>query len=305
MPVVLEAASASGKQKFLDRVRTVLRANRYSLRTEDSYVQWIRRFILFHQKRHPQDMGGPEVAAFLSHLAVEESVAASTQNQALSALLFLYQQVLERDLPFLGEVERARVSRHVPVVLTREETMTVLNAMDGETGLMARALYGGGLRLMECLRLRVKDVDFGYGQVIVREGKGGKDRVTMLPQKLREPLRLHLEKVRAIHAEDLAEGFGEVFLPDALDRKFPNAAKEWIWQWVFPAGKRSTDPRSGMIRRHHYGEKNLQHAVKGAVLRAGVHKKASPHTFRHSFATICWKRGMTFGRCRNYSGTRM
>jgi integron integrase len=277
--------SAESRPKLLDQVRAKLRLKHYSLRTEKAYVDWIRRFILFHGKRHPREMGAEEVVAFLSHLAVERTVAASTQNQALAALLFLYREVLEVDLPWLHGLERAKRPQRLPTVLTARETGAVLDRLDGTLALLARLLYGTGMRLMEGVRLRVKDVDFAMRQITVRDGKGGKDRVTMLPAALAEPLAAHLQRVRALHAADLAEGGGEVWLPDALAVKYPNAAKEWGWQYVFPARSLSVDPRSGARRRHHLDEKALQRAVKKAAGEAGLAKPVSPHTLRHSFAT--------------------
>ncbi len=271
--------------KLLDQVRAKLRTRHYSLRTEQAYCDWIRRFILFHGKRHPVDMSAQEVESFLSHLAVERTVAASTQNQAKSALLFLYREVLNSDLPWLDNITKAKASQRLPVVLTREEVTRLLIHLDGTHWLMASLLYGTGMRLMECLRLRVKDVDFARREILVRDGKGMKDRVTMLPTTVSEPLQQHLERTRAIHAEDLTPGFGEVYLPDALARKYPSAAKSWGWQYVFPSAARSTDPRSGVVRRHHADEKRLQRAIKRAVQLAGVAKPASTHTLRHSFAT--------------------
>ena len=288
------------KPKLLDRVRGVLRVGRYSLRTEEAYLQWIRRFILFHRKRHPAEMGEEQISEFLTHLAAERNVAAATQNQALSALLFLYQQVLERKLQFL-RVERSSRPPKLPVVLTKEEVRTVLAHLKGNYRLMAELLYGSGLRLMECVRLRVKDIDFGYGQIIVRDGKGLKDRVTMLPLELAPQLRRHLEWVREMHKQDLALGAGEVYLPFALDRKYRGAARSWMWQYVFPASQLSVDPRGEQngrgteapptLRRHHVHEKNLQNAVKLAIRAAGVNKAASCHTLRHSFATHLLENG--------------
>jgi integron integrase len=271
----------------------VIRAKYYSRRTEEAYLHWCRRFILFHGKRHPREMGAEEIGAFLSHLANEGMVAASTQNQALSALLFLYKHVLAEDLPWMGAEVFERVSRpaRLPVVFTRQETSAVLDRMHGSYRLMAQLLYGGGLRLMECLRLRVKDVDFGYHQIVVRDGKGARDRVTLLPESLQEVLRLHLARVKTLHEQDLAEGFGRVYLPFALARKYPGAECAWAWQYIFPAGKRSHDPRSEAVQRHHVGEKNLQNAVKEAIRSAGVSKAASCHTFRHSFATHLLENG--------------
>jgi integron integrase len=270
--------------KLLDRVRWHLRVKRYSVRTETAYTDWIRRFVLFHRKRHPDDMGELEIAAFLSHLAVNRRVAASTQNQALCALLFLYREVLERKLEFI-DLERAKRPPKVPVVFTKAEARAVLAQLKGDYRLMANLLYGSGLRLLECLRLRVKDIDFGYRQITVRESKGMRERVTLLPDRLCRPLQAHLARVKERHQRDLARGAGSVYLPGALNRKYRNAAREWRWQYVFPADKISVDPRGGEKRRHHVGEKNLQNAVKYAVRAAGVTKVASCHTFRHSFAT--------------------
>lgn len=273
------------KPKLLDQVRHAIRLRHYSIRTEEAYVNWARRFILFHNKRHPNEMGQVEVGAFLTHLAVDGRVAASTQNQALNALVFLYREVLGRDLGTVEELVRAKRPPKLPVVLSVSEVGRVLNRLDGVTGLMARLLYGSGLRLMECLRLRVKDVDFEYRQITVRDGKGGKDRVTMLPESLIAPLHAQLERVKALHQADLAAGHGDVYLPSALERKYPHANREWGWQYVFPSAKRSVDPRSGIVRRHHAAESVLQRAVKVAVRASGVHKPANCHTFRHSFAT--------------------
>jgi integron integrase len=271
--------------KLLDQVRDVIRLKHYSIRTERAYIDWIKRFILFHHKRHPNDMGAPEVQAFLTHLAVNQNVAASTQQQALSALLFLYREVLRQELPWMDDITRAKKPKRLPVVLTQEEVRSLMAHLQGDAWLMASLLYGAGLRLMECLRLRVKDVDFDYRQLIVRDGKGQQDRVTMLPQKVIEPLQGHLDKAQALHRQDVAEGFGEVHLPYALARKYPNAGTEWAWQYVFPARRRSVDPRSGKTRRHHVDSKALQRAVKKAVQEANLSKAASCHTLRHSFAT--------------------
>jgi integron integrase len=277
--------------KLLDRVRWHLRVKRYAIRTEKSYLDWIRRFILFHGKRHPADMGAEEIAAYLSHLAIEGRVSASTQNQALSALLFLYQHVLERKLEFIGGVERVRRPPKPPVVFTRAEARAVLANLKGDYRLMAHLLYGSGLRLLECLRLRVKDIDFGYRQITVREGKGMRERITILPDRLARPLQAHLSRVKELHQQDLARGGGAVHLPHALHRKYPKAAREWVWQYVFPANNLSLDPRSGENGRHHLGEKNLQNAVKQAIRAAGIPKAASCHTFRHSFATHLLENG--------------
>jgi integron integrase len=271
--------------KLLDRVREANRLRHGSRSTEKSYVGWIRRFVLFHDKRHPAEMGAPEVAQFLSSLAVEGHVAASTQNQALSALLFLYRHVLHQDLPWLDDVVRARRPRHLPVVLTREEVRSVISALQGTPRLMATLLYGSGLRLLECARLRVQDVDFAMNQIMVRDGKGAKDRVTVLPAVAKPPLAQHLELVRRQHASDLSRGDGWVELPWALARKYPNAGREWPWQWVFPATRLYVDRVTSQRRRHHLHETVLQRAVLEAVRRVGVDKRATPHTFRHSFAT--------------------
>lgn len=279
------AIQSSAPPKLLDQVRARLRVKHYSIRTERSYVDWIKRFILFHGKRHPKDMGAPELEAFLSHLAVDRNVSASTQNQAKSALLFLYREVLGVELAWLENVTQAKAPRRLPVVLTQAEAQQVLLQLDGTLGLMAGLLYGSGLRLMECVRLRVKDVDFSRHEIVVREGKGNKDRVTMLPMSLVDPLKLHLDKVKALHARDVDEGSGEVYLPNALARKYPKAGREWGWQYVFPSRVLSTDPRSGIVRRHHADEKALQRAMKKAVSEAGIVKPATPHSLRHSFAT--------------------
>jgi len=272
-------------QKLLDQLRDAIRARHYSIRTEKCYVDWVRRFILFHNKRHPAAMGAPEVESFLTHLAVQRNVAASTQNQALAAILFLYTQVLEIELPWLQDVTRAKRPERRPVVLTREEVQRVMNGMTGLAALVARLLYGTGMRLMEGVRLRVKDIDFARGEITVREGKGQKDRVTMLPQSLIEPLELQLADARTLHESDLREGYGQVYLPFGLARKYSHADRDWRWQYVFPARKRSRDPRSDSIRRHHIDEKLVQRGMKRAVGEAGITKPATPHTLRHSFAT--------------------
>ena len=271
--------------KLLDQVREAIRLKHYSIRTEEAYVNWIKRYIFFHNKRHPKDMGTPEIEAFLTHLAVKRNVAASTQNQALSALLFLYREVLHIDLEGPIDAIRAKQPKRLPTVLTRNEVFKVIGFLSGTHQLMAKLLYGSGLRLMECVRLRVKDVDFAQHQLIVRDGKGMKDRVTMLPDTLVAPLQEHLRHVKLIHEQDLAKGYGSVYLPYALERKYPNANREWIWQYVFPARKLSKDPRSRAIRRHHTAESSLQKAVRKAARSAGINKRVSCHTFRHSFAT--------------------
>ena len=271
--------------KLLDQVREKLRLKHYSIRTESQYVQWIRRFILFHRKRHPRDMGASEVEAFLTYLAVEGNVAASTQNQALSALLFLYREVLNSKLPWMNEMVRAKRPARLPVVLTQAEVQAVLSRMQGVPLLLAQLLYGTGMRLMECIRLRVKDVDFDRLEILVRDGKGGKDRVTMLPQKLAAALQQHLTWRRALYQDDLGAGKADVHLPHALAIKYPGASTQWGWQYIFVAASYSTDPRSGVVRRHHLDEKQLQRAFKRAVQAAGFAKPATPHTLRHSFAT--------------------
>jgi integron integrase len=273
------------KTRLLDQMRAVLRLKHLSLRTEEAYVSWVKRFILFHDKRHPKDMGAAEIREFLTYLALHKHVAASTQNSALNAILFLYRHVLRQPFPQLDGIERAKRPQRRPTVLTRAEVHAVLSTMTGMPSLMASLLYGAGLRLMECVRLRVKDVDFSYHQITVRDGKGAQDRVTMLPQSLVEPLQRHLVKVEVVHAEDLLAGYGDVYLPYAFDRKEPNAGKSWVWQYVFPASKRSFDPRSGVERRHHVAESVLQKAVKDAMRGAHIPKRGSCHTLRHSFAT--------------------
>jgi integron integrase len=283
--VVPSNAAVASSPKLLDRVRWHLRVKHYSIRTEQAYVDWIRRYILFHRKRHPNEIGEKEITEFLTHLAVEKSVAASTQNQAFSALLFLYQQVLERKLDFIDNVQRVTRPAKVPVVFTPAEARAVLAQLKGDYRLMGELLYGSGLRLMECVRLRVKDIDFGYGHITVRNGKGLRDRVTVLPERLRRPLQVHLERVHEIHRRDLASGRGRVHLPFALERKYQGANRSWPWQYVFPGAKLSIDPRAGELRRHHVSENNLQKAVKIAIHRAGIRKTGSCHTFRHSFAT--------------------
>jgi integron integrase len=280
-----QKTSSGAAPRLLDQVRDKIRLKHYSLRTEQAYVDWIKRFIRHFGKRHPRELGAADVEAFLTHLAVAGNVAAATQNQAKSALLFLYREVLGIELPWLDNVERAKVPKRLPVVLTRAEVQALLGRIRGTHGIIAHLLYGAGLRIMEALRLRVKDVDFARREVLVRDGKGFKDRVTMLPDLLAAPLRDHLGRVRELHRQDLAAGFGAVFLPYALDRKFPGAAKEWGWQYVFPSVRLTLDPRSGETRRHHLQDQAVQRALRQAVLDAGLVKPATPHTLRHSFAT--------------------
>jgi integron integrase len=270
---------------LFEEVRRVLRLKHYSLRTEEVYLGWIRRFVLAHGRRHPRELGADEVERFLSGLATQGNVAASTQNQALSALLFLYRQVLGIELPWMEGVVRAKRPQRVPTVLSREEVTRLLACMEGRPWLVASLLYGTGMRLMEALRLRVKDVDFDRKEITVRDGKGGKDRHTMLPRTLVEPLRREVERAATLHAADLAAGFGAVWLPHALARKYPNAPRELGWQYVFPAQRRSRDPRDGIERRHHFDDALLSRALKRGCRAAAVAKPVSAHTLRHSFAT--------------------
>jgi len=276
----------ASQPRLLDLVRARLRLKHYSIRTEKSYVGWIKRYILFHDKRHPRDMGKREIEAFLSALALDRNVAASTQNQALSALLFLYREVLELPVPWLDSVVRAKRPSRLPTVLTREEVAALRRQIaDPQIGLMVGLLYGAGLRLMEVVRLRVKDVELMRGEILVRDGKGGKDRVTMLPRRLTEALSAQIAHTKAVHESDLAAGGGRVWLPNALAVKYPAAATTFGWQYVFPADRLSVDPRSGNEGRHHFDEKRVQRAVKRAVAAAGINKPATPHSLRHSFAT--------------------
>ncbi len=271
-------------KKILDQLREMLRLKHYSYRTEEAYVDWVRRFILFHNKRHPAEMGAPEIRAFLAHLAQERHVSASTQNQALSAILFLYREVLQKEIePIL--LSGAKRPERLPTVLTRAEVLHLIHHLSGIHKLMAQLLYGSGLRLMECVRLRVKDIDFEYRSITVRDGKGEKDRIVPLPEAVIPDLRRQIERVRLLHEEDLAAGHGEVYLPNALAEKYPNAARELIWQYLFPASKRSLDPRSGKERRHHLDPSALQRAVRQAAQKAGLQKRVTCHTLRHSFAT--------------------
>jgi integron integrase len=271
--------------RLLDRVRAQIRLRHYSIRTEAAYVDWIRRYIVFHDKRHPLQMGPAEVTAFLTHLAVERRVAPPTQAQARSAILFLYKVVLGVHLPWLDEVVSAKSQRRLPVVLTVQEVRTLLEHLNGSVGLVCALLYGTGMRLLEGLRLRVKDIDFVQRAITVRDGKGGKDRVTMLPENLVLPLQQQLSKARALHDRDLQEGFGAVWMPGALDVKYPQAPRHWGWQWAFPSTQRSTDPRTGHVHRHHLNEASIQKAMSLASRRMGMTKPCSPHVLRHSFAT--------------------
>ena len=292
----LELVVPNPKLKLMDQVREICRLKHFSLRTEQSYSGWIKRFLVFcktesGQWRHPRELGAAEVTAFLSNLATAGQVSASTQNQAMNALVFLYREVVQ--LPLTGLEERVRVRRpaRLPTVLSKEEVGRMLSAMKGTSQLMAQLLYGTGMRLMELLRLRVKDVDFGRNEIVIRAGKGNKDRVTILPEKLKGSLGAHLERVRLLHEAELARGLGWVSLPDGLARKYPNAEKEWAWQWFFPSSTCSLDPFSKRVGRHHAAETALQRAVKEAVKLARINMPASCHTLRHSFATHLLENG--------------
>jgi len=271
--------------KLLDQLSARIRRFNYSIRTENSYLHWVKRFILYHGKRHPNELGKAEIEAFLTHLAVERNVSGSTQNVALAAILFLYKEVLNQELGWLDNIQRSKKATRLPVVLSKDEVNLIIQQLEGTSWLMASLLYGTGMRLMECIRLRVKDIDFHYDQITIRDGKGAKDRITMLPKKLKAPLMEQLKRTQHLHQLDCVNGYGEVYLPNALAVKYPSAAKSWAWQYVFPAQRISVDPRSGVKRRHHADEKVFQRNVKRAVDHSGVSKLATPHTFRHSFAT--------------------
>jgi integron integrase len=288
--------------RLMDQVRQVCRLRHLSPRTEEAYTGWIRRYIFYHLKRHPIDMGEKEITEFLSHLAINKHVSASTQNQAFNAILFLYKQVLKRELGSLDTIERAQRPRRLPVVFTAEEAKMIIAQLKGSVKLMAGLLYGSGLRIQECISLRVKDIDFATHQIIVRDGKGGKDRVTILPQSLEETLRIHLKRVKALHATDCAAGYGEASLPNALERKYPNAAKQWNWQYIFPASKLSHVPNTKKLRRHHIDESVLQREVHRAMLAANITKAGSCHTFRHSFATQLLQNGYTIRAVQDLLG---
>lgn len=272
--------------KLLEKMRQDLRARGYAHRTERTYIDWARKYIIFHNKRHPKDMGVNEINAYLNYLANQENVAASTQNQALSAILFLYNHTLNIEISRDKlAYNRSRKSKYIPTVLSKEEVQIVIGNLEGVYRLMAQIMYGSGLRLMEVIRLRVKDIDFAHQQIIVRDGKGGEDRLTLLPSVIIPSLRLQLELVKVLHQQDLEDGYGSVYLPTALAKKYPNAPKEWIWQYLFPAKHLSVDPRTGTKQRHHFHESNLQKAVKKAARLSKIDKRITPHTFRHSFAT--------------------
>lgn len=271
--------------RLLDQVRNVIRRKHYSIRTEEVYVDWIRRFILFHDKRHPKEMGAPEIEAFLTHLAVNQNVAASTQNQAFSAILFLYKDVLGKEFTAPIDIFWSKKPKRLPTVLSKTETQTVINLLNHPYKLLAQFFYGSGLRLTEGIRLRIKDVDFSRKEILIRDGKGSKDRITMLPDSLIAPIQNHLQWVKKQHIKYRSKGLGTVYLPNALERKFPNASTEWIWQWVFPASRTSVDPRSGVTRRHHISSSSVQKAVREAATQSRIPKRITPHTLRHSFAT--------------------
>jgi len=293
-----------GKPRRLEQVRDAIRTRHYSYRTEEAYVSWIRRFILFHGKRHPAEMGPPEITQFLTALPVDRHVSASTQNQALAAILFLYRDVMGCDPGWLDDIVRAKRPQRVPVVLTRSEVEALLAVLHGVSWLLAMLLYGAGLRLMECLRLRVKDIDISRNEIVVREGKGNKDRVTMLPVAVKERLVAHLGRVRRLHDADLRAGFGHVALPDALAQKYPNADREWGWQWVFPASRICTDPRFGAAQRYHLHESVPQRAIHDAARKAGIPTPVGPHTLRHSFATHLLQAGYDIRTVQELLGHR-
>ena len=288
--------------KLLDQVREVMRYHHYAIRTEQTYIKWILDYIRFNGLRHPREMGKPEIERFLSHLAVNRNVAISTQNQALNAILFLYKYVLDMPLNDYIDAIRSKKQKQLPTVLSQSEISQLFQHISGRKELMAKLLYGAGLRLMECIRLRVKDVDFENHQIIVRDGKGGKDRATVLPKTIQEDLRFHLKGIRKLFERELAEGRADVYMPHALAKKYPGAGKSWIWQWVFPAKNCSRDPRTEKVRRHHTHETGLQKAVSNAAKKAGINKRVSPHTLRHSFATHMLEAGKDIRRVQELLG---
>ena len=292
------------KPKLLDQLRESLRARHYSRRTEQTYCSWVRRFIFFHNVRHPEEMAEPEINAFLTHLAVKEKVSASTQNQALSALLFQYSHVIVREVGDLGDVIRARKPKRLPVVMSRDEVRAVLANLASDKWLMASLMYGAGLRLMECLRLRVQEIDFSRNEILVRDGKGAKDRITMLPESLKSPLHDHLKQVKIVHERDLADGWGRVLMPNAFDRKYPKASADWRWQWVFPQKNRWTNVQAKEQGRHHIDESLIQKAVREAGMKAGLIKRATCHTFIPSLLT-CSKAVTISERSKNFWATKM
>ena len=277
--------------KLFDRVREVMRLKHMSFRTEEAYLYWIKQFLLFHKQRNPETMNTPEIRSYLSHLARDKDVSASTQNLALNSVMFLYTQVLKKEIGSLKDIERAKRPKRLPTVFSQDEVLVILSLMTETPQLVAGLLYGSGLRLMECLRLRIQDVDFDRNQILVRSGKGDKDRVTLLPQRLKEPLRNHMRWVKHLHDRDLEQGFGDVYIPPAFERKNRKAAYEWGWQYLFPSLEQSVDPRSRRIGRHHFPESKIQTAVKKAQRDAQIPKRGSPHTFRHSFATHMLENG--------------
>jgi len=286
-----DSLSLPKPKKLLDQVSDVLRTKHYSYRTEQTYKDWIKRYILFHNKRHPNQMGEKEIREFITYLAVERKVATSTQNQALSAILFLYRMVLQKEITLPPDLSRVSRPKRLPTVLSHAEAMSIINHMRGVPRLMTKILYGSGLRLMECLCLRVKDIDFENHQIIVRGGKGDDDRLTILPDSVAAEIKHILQDVRALHDKDLREGYGETALPNALGVKYPKAGKEWAWQYIFPASQRSIDPLSGVVRRHHLDETVLQKTIRSAAQLAKIDKSVSPHVFRHSFATQLLQNG--------------
>lgn len=295
-------SAGEGSPRLLVQVKNAIQVRHYSIRTEQAYLHWVKRYIYFHNKKHPKEMGDIEITEFLSHLASKKNVSASTQNQALNALVFLYRKVLDVEVGVFKELVRAKKPKRLPVVMTHEEATEVLSHIQGMTGVMANLLYGAGLRLMECVRLRIKDIDFKFKQITVRSGKGNKDRVTLLPDAIIPDLKEAIRHATNIHQLDLNEGYGAVYLPYALARKYKNAPKETGWQYIFPASKRAIDPRSNVIRRHHISETVLQKAVKAAIRKTNITKPASCHTFRHSFATRLLQKGTDIRTVQEYLG---